>query len=64
MSRHPLDRHEGSSQSRPERFAEIERKRAGEGSHPAAKTAHRQPQDRTEGARLKQFTRVERGDKA
>jgi hypothetical protein len=62
MSRHPLDRQEGASPSRAERFAEIERKKGEEGSHPAAKKAHRQPKDRSESTRLKEFTRVERGD--
>jgi hypothetical protein len=64
MSRHPLDRHEGASPSRAERFAEIDRKTAPEGSHKAAQAAHRQPKDRAKGARLKEFARVERGEEA
>ena len=62
MSRHPLDHQDGASPSRPERFAEIERKRAAEGSHPATKAVLKRPKARTEGTRLKEFSRVERGD--
>jgi hypothetical protein len=64
MSRHPLDRQDGASPSRPERFAEIERKQAAEGSHPATKSVLKRPKDRAEGTRLKEYARVERGDKA
>jgi hypothetical protein len=64
MSRHPLDRQEAASPSRAGRFAEIERKSGAEGSHEAAKAAHRQPKARKEGSRLKEFARVERGDEA
>lgn len=62
MSKHPLDRQTGESPSRAERYAEIERRTAPEGSHPAAKKAQRQPRERSESTRLKEFARVERGD--
>ena len=62
MSRHALDRHDGASTARAERFSEIERQHRDEGSHPAAKAAHRQPKDRAEGTRMKEFARIERGD--
>lgn len=64
MSKHPLDRQTAASPSRAERFAEIERRSGEEGSHPAAQKAHQQPKARSESARLKEFARVERGDKA
>lgn len=64
MSKHPLDRQSAASPSQAERFAEIERRSGGEGTHPAAQKAHQQPKVRSEGARLKEYARVERGDKA
>ena len=62
MSKHPLDRQDAASPSRAKRFVETERRTAPEGSHPTAQKAHRQPKDRADGARLKEYTRVERGE--
>jgi hypothetical protein len=64
MSRHPVDHHAGESRERAGRFADIDRKSSAEGSHPATRDLHRRPQTRSEGARLKAFARVERGDEA
>jgi len=46
------------------RFAEAERRAGEEGSSRAAKAAHRQPATRSEAARLREYTRIERGQTA
>ena len=63
MSKHILDRERSQDGTRAERFAEIERKNAPEGSGKAAKTLHQRPQGES-GARAEQYARIERGDEA
>ena len=64
MSRHVADRRAPSKGGRTEHFAEVERSHGAEGSHPAAKAVHERAQTRSTGARLKEFTRIERGQEA
>jgi len=64
MSRHVADRRAPSDGGRTEHFAEVERNHGKEGSHPATKAAHERPQTRSDAARLKEFTRIERGREA
>ena len=64
MSRHVADRRAPSDGGRARHFAEVERSQGDEGSHPAAKAAHERPQTRSDGTRLKEYTRIERGQEA
>jgi hypothetical protein len=64
MTKHVADRQKGESAHRLERYAEIERQNGAEGSHPAAQALHRRPKDRSDGARVEHFTRIERGHEA
>lgn len=64
MSKHLADRNDGASQERAERFAEIERQNGPEGSHPASQALHQRPRERSDGARTKEYVRIERGHEA
>lgn len=64
MSRHLADRREPSDGGRAKHFAEVERQLGAAGAHPAAKALHARAQSRLDGARLKEFTRIERGREA
>ena len=63
MSKHVLDHERTTTGQRAERYAEVERKRAPEGSSPAAKAAHQRAQTR-EGTRTEQFVRIAKGETA
>ncbi len=64
MSKSKLDHSDARSDARLKQFAEIDRKTAPEGSHPAAKAAHRQTLDRKGSKRAEEFARIERGKEA
>lgn len=62
MSRHPLDQgHPADSAERPKRFSALDRIKAGEGQHPAARTLARRRKGPVDPARVKQYLRIERG---
>lgn len=62
MSRHPLDQgHAADSAERPKRFSALDRIKAGEGQHPAARTLARRRKGPVDPARVKQYLRIERG---
>ena len=61
MSRHLADRREPSDGGRTKHYAEVERSHGGAGSHPATKAVHERAQTRSDAARLRAFTRIERG---
>lgn len=64
MSRHTADRRMSSEGGRAKHFAEVERMQGDAGSHPAAKSLHARAKTRGDGARLKAFTRIDRGREA
>jgi hypothetical protein len=64
MAKHVLDRQQPADSRRAERFAEIERRRGPEGTHPAAKQLNRRPRVRDSGRRMGEFLRVEHGERA
>ncbi|WP_347311834.1 hypothetical protein [Defluviimonas sp. SAOS-178_SWC] len=47
--------------SRLKHFVEVEKTHGAEGTNPAAKKVHERPAERDEGARLREYTRIERG---
>ncbi len=50
--------------SRLKRFVEIARKSGDEGTHPAARAVTRRPREDASAARVREFTRIERGHEA
>ncbi|MCC0063374.1 MAG: hypothetical protein H6895_04695 [Defluviimonas sp.] len=64
MNRHVADKRSRSDGGRVRNFAKVERAHAEVGSHPAARAVHERPQTRSDAARLKAFTRIERGVEA
>ena len=64
MTKHKLDQSDAHSAARLKQFAEIDRMKAPEGSHPAAKAAHRQTLQRKTSKRVEAYARIERGERA
>jgi len=65
MSRHPVDHQSPSEGGRAKAYAEIERQKGEEGSHPASKALHRRPVERDEtDKRVEEYTRIEKGREA
>ena len=64
MGKHITDHANASSDGRLKQFTEIERHSGSDGSHPAAKAAHRQTLSRKDSSRTKEFARIERGVRA
>ncbi|OYX43975.1 MAG: hypothetical protein B7Z02_07290 [Rhodobacterales bacterium 32-67-9] len=64
MSRHVADRQTTSDGGRLKHFVEVEKTHGEAGSHPATKAVHERPVKRDDGARLRQFARIERGHTA
>jgi len=50
-----------SASERLRRFVQIDRTEGAEGSHPAARATHERPQTRSDAARVREYTRIERG---
>lgn len=61
MSRPAADRRASSGGSRLRRFIEIEKTQGAEGSHPAARALHERPAERDDGAKVREYARIERG---
>lgn len=61
MSRQAADRNAKSDGGRLKHFVEVEKAHGEEGSHPATKAVHERPVKRDDAARLREFTRIERG---
>lgn len=60
MPKHVLDREHRDAGARAMRYAEVERTRGPEGSHPASRLLHQRPQSRTEGKRTSEIYRAGR----
>ncbi|MEM7743366.1 MAG: hypothetical protein AAF409_06610 [Pseudomonadota bacterium] len=65
MSRHPLDHSNPEQGARAEEFARIEREHGAEGPHPSTVALQRRTNDSADdGARVKAYTRIERGEQS
>ncbi|MGB3317353.1 MAG: hypothetical protein WBB85_23460 [Albidovulum sp.] len=64
MSRHIVDHRKSPEGGRLKHFVQLEKAQGDEGSHPAAKALHERPVARESSAKLRQYTRIERGETA
>lgn len=64
MSRHVADKRSPSEGGRVINFVSVARQDREEGSHPAARALHRRDKVRDGESRLREFTRIARGQEA
>lgn len=64
MSRHIVDHRKSPEGGRLKHFVELEKSHGEEGSHPASRALHERPVERDTSSKLRQYTRIERGDTA
>ena len=64
MSRHIVDHRKSPEGGRLKNFVELEKARGEEGTHPASKALHERPVERDKSSKLREYTRIERGDTA
>lgn len=64
MSRSSAKGSAPSGESRLRRFVEIEKTHGAEGSHPAARALHERAANRDDGAKVREYARIERGREA
>lgn len=64
MGRPAANRKAPSGGSRLRRFVEIEKAHGAEGSHPATRALHERAPDRDDGAKVREYARIERGREA
>lgn len=61
MGRAAADHHASAEGNRLKRFVEIERAHGEEGSHPSARALHERAKKRDDGAKVREYARIERG---
>ena len=61
MTRPAADHRTSSEGNRLKRFVEIEKIHGAEGSHPSARALHERSKKRDDGAKVREFARIERG---
>ncbi|MFZ5750517.1 MAG: hypothetical protein ACOY5U_05575 [Pseudomonadota bacterium] len=64
MSRHVIDRRAAPESGRTRHYFDLDRREAGEGSHPASHELHRRPASREGAARVRAYLAIERGRSA
>jgi hypothetical protein len=61
MARHIVDHRSAPEGGRLKNFIEVEKAQGAEGSHPATKAVHERPAERDDAAKLREYSRIERG---
>ena len=64
MSKHLADHRAASEGGRAKHFTALDKQRGPEGSHPATRQLSARPVARSDGRRMQEFLRIERGEKA
>jgi hypothetical protein len=62
MARHIVDHRSASEGGRLKNYIEVEKAHGTEGSHPATKALHERPTERDDAAKLREYSRIERGE--